>query len=94
MENLKNKIIAGCLLVGVLMTLFPPQRIQTLSSPDAKVYGEEIEYRFISSGNERFIGSSLYETSEIAFDRLFLQYLILAGVGYAIYLISSKNENE
>jgi len=93
MKNIKNKIIAGCLIVGVLMTLFPPQRIQTLSSPDSKIYGEEIEYRFIGGG-ERFISARLYETSHIAFDRLFLQYLIIAGVGYAVYLISSKNGND
>jgi|AntDeeMinimDraft_6_1070357.scaffolds.fasta_scaffold17133_2 hypothetical protein len=93
MKDLKNKIIDRCLLVGVLMTLFPPQQIQTLSSPDAKVYGEKIEYRFIGGG-ERFISGSLYETSKIAFDRLLLQYLILAGVGYGAYLTFANKDDE
>lgn len=94
MKNLKNKIVAVCLLVGVLMTIFPPQQIKTLSGPDSKLYGENIEYRLIVGKDKKFAGTSFYETSSIAFDRLLLQYLILIGFGFAVYLFSSKEENE
>lgn len=81
MKSVKDKIIAGCIIIGIIMTMFPPQKItrEIYNSPNA----EEIEYRFIGDG-----GSS-YEQTSILYDRLFLQYLILIGAGYAIYLLRS-----
>jgi len=97
MKTLKDKIVAGCIIFGVIMTLFPPQTIQTFqkllpSQGGNRLVDEEIEYRFI--GGEKNFSSGFYEQTSIAFDRLLLQYIILAGAGFSIYLLKSKRERQ
>jgi len=94
---MKEKIIAGCILIGILMTLFPPQIIEThqnltSSQGNSRLVDEEIEYRFI--GGERNISIGFYEQTRIAFDRLFLQYLVLAGAGFVVYLLRPKKHED
>jgi len=73
------------------MTIFPPQKIQTyFIGPNKSPFNEKIEYQFIGSGGDYIVGG--YNKSSILFGRLLLQYLILAGAGFAIYLLASQKE--
>ena len=88
MKKAKEKIIVGCIIIGIIMTIFPPQKISTFTMGGIR---EEIEYIFIGSNSTRLIRGP-HDRSSIAFDRLLLQYLILAGAGFAIYLLASQKE--
>lgn len=91
MKTLKEKIIVGFIVVAIIMTAFPPQKIQTRSTNDARLIGERIKYQFIGSESRNTV-LGLYDQSSIAFDRLLLQYLVLAGAGFAIYLLIGKKD--
>lgn len=97
MKMLKELIIVGCIAIAIIMTLYPPQiiqKFQTLmpSQGGNRLVDEQIEYRFI--GDQYDVSYGFYEQTSIAFDRLALQYLIVVGVGFSVYLIFPKKDEE
>ena len=104
MEKFKKKIIGSCLIVGVLMTLFPPmiisefRRSPYIDKNAPKFIEENVSYRFIGAENKSDYSITTYTTTfeetQIAFDRLLLQYLILIGAGFAFYFLKSPNEDK
>lgn len=91
MNTTKEKIIIGCIVVGIMMTIFSPQKIQMRSRRDSQLINERVEYGFIVGQNNN--GLYHYEQTSIAYDRLILQYLILVGAGFVVYLLSAKKED-
>ena len=72
------------------MTLFPPQEIQHII--DNEVSSEFVEYRFIVDDSGRYGYGR--ERPSISFDRLLLQFLALAGIGCAVYLLLPESSND
>ena len=86
--SIKKKIIAGCICVLIIMTAFPPQVVRVYYQRSGKLFSERIGYHFIGGGDLRDD-----ERATIAFDRLLLQYVIVAGAGFAIFLLKSKKDD-
>ena len=57
MKSVKDKIIVGCIIIGIIMTIFPPQKI-TIERYDRSNW-EEIEYRFIGDGGRNIEHTSI-----------------------------------
>ena len=66
------------------MTAYPPQNVTTHD----RFTHSTIEYLFIGSGGD------YNQTTEIALDRLLLQYLILAGFGFGTYFLFSGKKDK
>lgn len=83
--GLKKKIIVGCLFVMIIMTAYPPQNVKKyfVFGTERSLQSERLEYHFIGSD----LGYD--EQSTIAFDRLLLQYVIVIGIGYMIFLFKT-----
>jgi hypothetical protein len=87
--SFKNKIVAGCIFMMIIMTAFPPQIVRSYSTYSGNLLSERIEYHFIGGGN-----ISYDEQSKIAFDRLLLQYAIVTGAGFMIFLLKSEKDKQ
>lgn len=85
MNRIRDRIIAWSIVVAIAVTLYPPHTIIEYLS-----YREEpsikTEYRFIGDGGK------WDDQTSIAFDRLLLQYAMIAGAGFAIFLLKRKGE--
>lgn len=87
--SFKNKILAGCIFVMIVMTAFPPQVVRSYYRSSGNLLSERVEYHFIGGGDIDYD-----EQATIAFDRLLLQYAIVAGAGFMIFLLKSKKEEQ
>lgn len=92
MTKAKKIILVVFLAIAIFITIFPPHIIEIRSVNDSSLISERIEYR--SLGGQSEFNRYIYEQTRIAYDRLMLHYLIVAGVGSLVFiLISNTKEN-
>ncbi len=86
--DFKKKVIVGSISIIIIMTAFPPQIVRSYYR-SGDLLSERVEYHFIDGGDIDYD-----ERATIAFDRVLLQYLIVAGAGFLIFLVKEIKEDE